>query len=215
MNLRTITCAVVLLFAMIATVLNAQTSQPINKKDKQPVKVLDGRVLPEGFDLSTVKSESIESVNVIKPDSVNKVADLVAKYGENARFGVILIKTKENQISDGSLNSNVDNDEKIYSVIEQKPLFPGGEAALLKYIDSNIKYPVKAQEWGIQGTVVLRFVVTKKGKIGKVEVVRSLSPECDKEAIRVVKQLPDFIPGKQNGQNVSVWYTVPVYYKLL
>lgn len=213
MNLRTITCAVVLLFAMIATVLNAQTSQPINKKDKQPVKVLDGRVLPEGFDLSTVKSESIESVNVIKPDSVNKVADLVAKYGENARFGVILIKTKENQISDGSLNSNVDNDEKIYSVIE--PLFPGGEAALLKYIDSNIKYPVKAQEWGIQGTVVLRFVVTKKGKIGKVEVVRSLSPECDKEAIRVVKQLPDFIPGKQNGQNVSVWYTVPVYYKLL
>ncbi len=105
-------------------------------------------------------------------------------------------------------------EEKVYQVIEQMPQFPGGETELLKYVQSNIKYPVIAQENGIQGKVILRFVVSKTGMVDRVEVARSLDPACDKEAIRVVKTLPRFIPGKQNGVNVSVWYTLPVTYKL-
>lgn len=105
-------------------------------------------------------------------------------------------------------------EEKVYTVIEQMPIFPGGEQELLNYINKNIKYPVIAQENGIQGKVILRFVVSKTGAVDKVEVVRSLDPACDKEAVRVVKTLPRFVPGKQNGVNVSVWYTLPVTYRL-
>lgn len=107
-----------------------------------------------------------------------------------------------------------EEEEKVYQVIEQMPQFPGGEGELLGYINKNIKYPVIAQENGIQGKVILRFVVSKTGMVDRVEVVRSLDPACDKEAIRVVKSLPKFIPGKQNGVNVAVWYTLPVTYKL-
>jgi len=105
-------------------------------------------------------------------------------------------------------------EEKVYTVIEQMPQFPGGEGELLNYINKNIKYPVIAQENGVQGKVILRFVVSKSGTVDKVEVIRSLDPACDKEAVRVVKTLPRFIPGKQNGVNVSVWYTLPVTYRL-
>ncbi len=213
-NLKTITCAVVMLIITIATVLNAQNSQSTNKNDKQPVKVLNGKVLPSDFDLSILKSQSIESVNVIKPDSINEVADLIVKYGEDARFGVILIKTKEKKIVDGSLKSNVDTDEKIYSVIEHNPVFPGGEIEMLKFISRNIKYPIKAMQNHIQGKVIIRFVVSKTGQVSRVEVVRSLFPECDDEAVRVVKLLPNFIPGSQNGKNVAVWYLVPVNFRL-
>ena len=77
-----------------------------------------------------------------------------------------------------------------------------------------MKYPVSAQENGIEGKVMLRFVVSKTGKISNIEVLRSLDPSCDKEAIRVVKMLQDWIPGKQNGVNVPVYYTLPITYKL-
>ena len=92
--------------------------------------------------------------------------------------------------------------------------FPGGPTELLKYIAKNLKYPVIAQENGIQGRVILRFVVSAKGYVEDVKVLRSLDPYCDKEAIRVVKSLPQWIPGKQNGRNVPVYYTCPIVFKL-
>ena len=84
----------------------------------------------------------------------------------------------------------------------------------MKWISSNIQYPVMAQEEGVQGRVVVQFVVEKDGSIGQVKVVRGLHPELDKEAIRLVKTLPKFIPGKNNGQAVRCWYTIPVNFKL-
>lgn len=99
-------------------------------------------------------------------------------------------------------------------VVEQMPTFPGGESELLSYIGKNLKYPVIAQENGIQGTVIVRFVVSKTGDVDKVEVLRSLDAACDREAMRVVRSLPRWIPGKQNGANVSVYYTLPIKYKL-
>jgi periplasmic protein TonB len=104
--------------------------------------------------------------------------------------------------------------EKIWDVIEQMPSFPGGDGELMATLSKNIKYPVIAQENGIQGKVILGFVVTKTGAISDVTVLRSLDPSCDKEAIRVVKLLPKWIPGKQNGENVNVRYTLPVVFKL-
>ena len=106
-------------------------------------------------------------------------------------------------------------EEKPYEAVEQMPTFPGGETELMKFIRDNLKYPVIAQENGIQGRVILRFVVSKTGTIDNVTVLRSLDPTCDKEAIRVVKSMPKWIPGKQNGNNVPVYFTLPVVFKLL
>lgn len=101
-----------------------------------------------------------------------------------------------------------------YTMVEQMPQFPGGQAELLKYIAKNLRYPTISQENGIQGKVILRFVVSAEGKVENVQVLRSLDPYCDKEAIRVVQSLPQWIPGKQNGRNVPVYYTCPIVFKL-
>ena len=99
-----------------------------------------------------------------------------------------------------------------FKSVEQMPSFPGGEAALLKYVNTHIKYPAIAQEQEISGVVVLRFVVKEDGSVGEVIVQKSLEKHCDEEAVRVVKSLPRFIPGKQQGKAVRVWYTLPVRY---
>ncbi len=105
------------------------------------------------------------------------------------------------------------NENDIFKSVEQMPLFLGGEAALIKYIDSHIQYPPEAVKNNIQGRVVVQFVVDKTGEIGEVKVVRSVDKDLDEEAVRIVKTLPKFIPGRQNGQAVAVWYTLPVTFK--
>lgn len=105
-------------------------------------------------------------------------------------------------------------EEKPYEMVEQMPTFPGGQEALLKYITSNLRYPTIAQENGVQGSVICQFVVDRDGSVKNVRVVRSLDPSCDKEAVRVIQSLPKWIPGKQNGRAVPVYYTVPIRFKL-
>lgn len=105
-------------------------------------------------------------------------------------------------------------EEKPYVAVEQMPQFPGGDAELLSFISKNLHYPTIAQENGIQGKVYIRFVVSATGAVKDVQVLKSLDPYCDKEAIRVIKALPNWIPGKQNGKNVPVYYTVPITFKL-
>lgn len=107
-----------------------------------------------------------------------------------------------------------DKVDKVFTNVEQMPKFHSGDAELYKFISNHLNYPVMSIEQGIQGKVVVQFVVAKDGSIGKVKVVRSLSPDCDNEAIRVCKMLPKFIPGKHNGQPVNVWYTLPVTFTL-
>ena len=104
--------------------------------------------------------------------------------------------------------------EEVFTAVEQMPQFPGGEAELLKYVATHIKYPTMAAENNIQGRVVVKFVVKKDGNVGDVVVLRGKDPDLDREAVRVVKTLPKFIPGKMNGQAVSVWYTLPINFKL-
>ena len=103
---------------------------------------------------------------------------------------------------------------KIFEVVEQMPQFPGGDAALMKFLSDNVKYPVVAQENGVQGRVVISFVVERDGSITDVKVARSVDPSLDREAARVVKSMPNWIPGKQNGSAVRVKYNVPVSFRL-
>ncbi len=103
---------------------------------------------------------------------------------------------------------------KIFTVVEQMPLFPGGDAALMAYLRDNIHYPTVAAENGVQGRVVVGFVVERDGSITDVNVLRSVDPSLDREAMRVVKGMPRWTPGKQNGSAVRVKYQVPVTFRL-
>lgn len=104
--------------------------------------------------------------------------------------------------------------EKPFETVEQMPSFPGGTEELYKFIYANLKYPIVAQEAGISGRITLRFVVSKTGEVSDVQVLRGIDASCDKEAVRVVKMLPKWIPGKQNGVNVPVYYNLPIMFKL-
>ena len=104
--------------------------------------------------------------------------------------------------------------EEVFRAVEQMPQFPGGDAELMKFLRDNIVYPAMAQENNVQGKVIVQFVVTKTGDIGEVKVVKSVDRDLDNEAVRLVKKLPKFIPGRMNGQAVNVWYTLPVQFKL-
>lgn len=105
-------------------------------------------------------------------------------------------------------------EQRIFQVVEEMPEFPGGMAECLKFLAKNIKYPTIAQENGVQGRVIVQFVVNQDGSIVDPVVVRSVDPYLDKEALRVIKMMPKWKPGKQRGKAVRVKYTVPVTFKL-
>ena len=107
-----------------------------------------------------------------------------------------------------------DASNKVYEVVEQMPTFPGGDAALMKYLAENIKYPVSAQKAKEQGRVVVQFIVEKDGAVTSVKTVRSVAPALDAEAVRVIKAMPKWTPGRQGGQPVRVNYNVPVSFRL-
>ena len=107
-----------------------------------------------------------------------------------------------------------EEESKVFDVVEQMPSFPGGPSALMEYLHDHVKYPVVAQENGVQGRVVVSFIVEKDGSITDVRVVRSVDPSLDREAQRVVSSMPRWTPGKQNGSAVRVKYNVPVMFKL-
>lgn len=106
------------------------------------------------------------------------------------------------------------NSNKIFTAVEQKPQFPGGDAALLRWLSTHIQYPLIAQEEGAQGRVIVQFVVEKDGRVGQTKIARGRHPALDQEALRLVKSLPRFTPGYMNGTPVRCWFTLPVTFKL-
>ncbi len=112
------------------------------------------------------------------------------------------------------MNENNDIKETPFVVVEEMPQYPGGDGALLQYIAQNTTYPDNAKNHNIQGRVIVRFCITAKGTVNQVSIIKGVSPELDKEAIRVVKTLPDFEPGRQGGKPVPVWYMVPITFTL-
>lgn len=105
-------------------------------------------------------------------------------------------------------------EEKIFDHVSQMPEFPGGEPALLMFIQRSLKYPVVAQENGIEGKVYVRFVIDQAGNVNNVQIARGVDSTLDNEALRVISQLPRWKPGMQEGNGVKVWHTVPISFKL-
>ncbi len=110
--------------------------------------------------------------------------------------------------------ANAEKEFATNDFVENPPSYPGGEKACMDFFRKNLKYPKKAQKLGIQGTVFISFVVEKDGKLSDVKVVRGIGGGCDEEALRVVKKMPKWNPGKQKGETVSVKFTIPVRFRL-
>ena len=154
------------------------------------------------------------------PDQVTKTQDEVAQsdvaigaidYDQGSDEAEHVLKVNEKVVDE--VPPAVE-ETKVFDVVEQMPQYKGGDAALMDYLNKSIKYPVIAEENGIQGRVVCTFVVERDGSITDVKVVRSVDPSLDKEAVRVLKAMPKWIPGKQNGSAVRVKFTLPVTFKL-
>jgi len=107
-----------------------------------------------------------------------------------------------------------DDDEEFFMVVENMPQFPGGDLGLMKYIQKHVKYPAIAKEYNITGKVYVSFIVDKQGKVTNVKIVRGVDKNLDAEAVRVIKSLPKYKPGKQRGKAVRVMFTVPINFTL-
>ena len=160
------------------------------------------------------KDEEVKEENQLDLEKVEKTNITIGAFdveGNDETAGEVL-KAKE-EIAQPEPPKH-EEETKVFDVVEQMPSFPGGQAALMQWLSSNIKYPVIAAENGVQGRVIIQFVVEKDGSVSGVTVAKSVDPSLDKEAQRVVKSMPKWIPGKQNGSAVRVKYTVPVTFKL-
>lgn len=148
-------------------------------------------------------------VDSIKPEDVTTLmtADQAQVEVKNEEVVEIVEAVKEEVQEE-------DPEATPFVVVEEMPMFPGGDAELLKYISANTQYPEVAKENNIQGRVIVRFCVTSKGGVSQVSILKGVDPELDKEAIRVVNTLPAFKPGKQGGKPVPVWYMVPITFTL-
>ena len=159
------------------------------------------------------KDELVKEENEVKSQNEiteSKVAISVADVkGTNEETGVDIATLQENKVIVAS-----EEPEKIFEVVEQPPSYPGGDAALMEYLNNNISYPTIAQELNIQGKVTCSFVVGKDGSIQDVRVERSVDGSLDKEAVRVIKSMPRWIPGRQGGNAVKVKYYLPVSFRL-
>ena len=122
--------------------------------------------------------------------------------------------TPKKQKREERLTPTKGDEIKTPDAIEQMPSFPGGQVALMNYLNSNIKYPVIAEKNGVQGRVVIQFLIGEDGNIFNIEVVKSVDPSLDREAVRVIKNMPKWIPGKKDGKTVTVRYTLPVTFRL-
>jgi protein TonB len=160
------------------------------------------------------KDQLVNEEEVIKLDEIensNKAIGAFTVEG-NDEVGGEVLKVKEEIAQPEPPKHEEDN--KVFEVVEQMPSFPGGYAALMQWLGSNMKYPTIAAENNVQGRVIVQFVVEKDGSITDVHVAKSVDPSLDKEASRVVKAMPKWIPGKQNSSPVRVRFTVPVTFKL-
>ena len=153
-----------------------------------PVFVVDGEVVANIEDLD---SDLVESMEVYKGHSESP---LIEKY--NAKNGLVVVTTK--------------TEEEVFFIVEDMPKFPGGLPALKTYIYSNLEYPEKVKTEGIQGEAVVRFLINEKGKAVKSEILRSSYQGFDAPALKVVKEMPNWTPGKQRGKAVKVWYVMSI-----
>lgn len=191
----------------------------VEKKEiikQEPEKVVEQVKSSVKFTAPIIKKDSeVKEEDEIKLDEVQKSDKAVGAFTVegNDEVGGAVLKAKDD-IAAPEPPKHVVEETKIFTVVEQMPMFPGGDGALMGYLRDNIHYPTVAAENGVQGRVVVGFVVERDGSITDVNILRGVDPSLDREAMRVVKSMPKWTPGKQNGSAVRVKYQVPVSFRL-
>lgn len=173
---------------------------------------------------ATPKAESLS--NVIESESealVSKVMPAVKAQADGSSYGAtemaaadaapVKAEAEAQPKADAPEAIVPDGDDKVYDVVEQQPEFPGGTSGLAKWLGDNIKYPAEAAKQGIEGRVIVQFVVGIDGTVSNVKLMRPVNPLLDQEALRVVTAMPKWTPGKQDGKPVAVKYTIPVTFR--
>ncbi len=209
----------------VAMETDVELSKLAQKKEakvekKAPVKVEEQKVVEKVKSSVKFTPPVIKKDDEVKPEEelksqedLNKTNTAIGSFDVkgNDEAGGEVLKAKE---VIAQPEPPKEEETKVFDVVEVMPSFPGGQAALFEWLSKNIKYPVVAEENGVQGRVIVTFVVERNGSITDVQVVKSVDPSLDKEAVRVVKAMPHWIPGKQNGSAVRVKFTVPVTFRL-
>ena len=155
---------------------------------------------------SAVKETSLEEAPAEASEETPK---------DDNRGSIIMVSEPELIAADQPSDAKAASDDDIYTICDEKPQFPGGEKSLMEYIANNVQYPKEAKDANIQGRVIVQFVVTKDGSIGQTKIIRGKNELLDQEAVRVIKSLPKFTPGKVDGKPVNVWYTLPISFKTM
>ena len=164
--------------------------------------------------LSDIKVNSSKTGESTLANELSHLLEQMPKWNPGVLYGCPVKALRTFAITFDKGNITLGDKSKALDVVEEMPQFKGGNQAVMDYLRNAIKYPPVAEENGIQGRVVCTFVIERDGSITDVKVVRSIDPSLDKEAIRVIKSMPRWIPGKQNGSNVRVNFTLPITFKL-
>lgn len=209
--------------AMELTKLQQQAKKEEKKKEPVKPKIEPKKEIPVARETQKFTAPVIKKDELVKEENQVKQMD---KLDEKVAVGTENKEGTKDRLAE-AVRSDIavaapppppapkpEVSNKVFDVVEEMPHFPGGAAALQAFLSSNTKYPVVAQENGVQGRVIVSFVVERDGSITDVRVVRSVDPSLDREASRVVRSMPRWSPGKQNGSAVRVKYTVPVVFRL-
>lgn len=191
------------------TIQVKKTEKIASGKTKEPLIMIDGKRSTKA-EMDALDEKRIDHINVLKGKAATEI------YGAEGKNGVIEIKTKKPVLLDVVVKTEAQTepDDKPFDVVEQMPEFPGGQEALMQFLRQEVKYPKEAEEKGLQGRVVVRYIIEKDGSISEVEIAKSVNEYLDAEALRVVNAMPKWIPGKQKGENVRVKFTIPITFRL-
>ena len=191
------------------TVQVKKTEKIASGKTKEPLIMIDGKRSTTA-EMDALDEKRIDHINVLKEKAATEI------YGAEGINGVIEIKTKKPVLLDVVVKTEAQTepDDKPFDVVEQMPEFPGGQEALMQFLRQEVKYPKEAEEKGLQGRVVVRYIIEKDGSISEVEIAKSVNEYLDAEAIRVVNAMPKWKPGKQKGEPVRVKFTIPITFRL-
>ena len=187
----------------------------------------------DGYEIFLNDTDSIADVEEVLMDDADSIEEIVEDYidvdsiasddiiADNAvddsQYSDVEIRSDKNEDKieyEEKQSRQVEDPNKVFDVVEQTPSFPGGDAALMRFLSTNVHYPAVAEENGIQGRVVVTFIIERDGSISDVKVVKSVDPSLDKEAVRVIESMPRWKAGTQNGEPVRVKYTMPVTFRL-
>lgn len=209
--------------AVITPYINAKATENKQKRSERQVEIKLENLDPPAEQVTPppppppAQQDILQQARYIPPvvvDSVKLEENVQLMTADQAQVEIQNETVVEEVVKTTEEVQEVDTESEPFYVVEEMPMFPGGDAEIQKYIGDNVVYPEVAKENNIQGRVIVKFCVTPKGGVDQVSILKGVDPELDAEVVRVVKTLPKFKPGKQGGKPVPVWYTIPINFKL-